>query len=224
MHHDAEACVRLVPIFTGLSDAAIQAVAGLVKERHIEKDGFIFMAGSAADTLIIVASGQAKVVQETASGREQLIRVLNSGDFDGQAGLFTAGTRETTAQALTDTDVCVIERADFQQLLVEAPAVARNMLNVLGQRVVQLENQSAQTLTASVAERLANYLIETSAELSSRAFKLPLAKKDLAAYLGTSPESISRKLTAFSKAGLINQSGRNHIELVDVDGLMLVKN
>ncbi|MFC6255121.1 Crp/Fnr family transcriptional regulator [Secundilactobacillus hailunensis] len=221
-HHDAIACVKLVPIFQQLDHDTIAAVAELVQERHVKKGEFVFMAGDHANSLMIMAHGQVKVTQSTASGREQLIRLLQTGDFDGESVLFKDSQRQTSAEALTDTQICLITRQDFQDLIQRSSVVAINMLNALGKRVTELEAQAAATLTTSVGERLANYLVETSSELDTADFDLPLQKKDLALYLGTSPETISRKLKQFSTAGLITQHGRNHIKLVDVDGLMMV--
>lgn len=222
-HHDAVACVQLVPIFQKLDSASTLAIADLVQERTFKKGDYLFMAGDDAQSLIIVAQGQVKVTQTTASGREQLIRVLSTGDFDGEAVLFTGNGRETSAQAMVDTQACMISRTAFQQLLQASQSVALNMLNALGTRVAALESQAAATLTTSVGERLANYLVDTSSELGETTFKLPLAKKDLAAYLGTSPETISRKLTQFSNQHLISQSGRGTVEILDTDGLMLIE-
>ena len=223
MHiHDAEACVRLVPIFQNLNQAAITAVAGLVHERHVHAGDTLFLAGTDADALYIVAHGQVKVTQDTVSGREQMLRLLQAGDFDGEAVLFTQTEHNNNAVALTDSQVCTISRGDFQKLLHATPELALNVLNALGQRVVALENQATAASTASVAERLANYLLETSAAMGNAKFDLPIRKKDLALYLGTSPETISRRLTTFADEGLIKQHGRSEIEILDSDGLSLV--
>lgn len=221
-HHDAIACVKLVPIFQQLDHQTVSSIADLVQERHVKKGEFVFLAGDEDESLSIIAHGQVKVTQSTASGREQLIRLLQTGDFDGESGLFEPGERQTSAEALTDAQVCQISRHDFQALLQRSQPVALNMLNALGKRVAQLEAQAAATLTTSVGERLANYLVETSSALGETEYDLPLQKKDLALYLGTSPETISRKLGQFASQGLIKQQGRNHISLLDIDGLMMV--
>ena len=113
-HHDAIACVKLVPIFQQLNHDTLAEVAKLVQERHVKKGEFVFMAGDHADSLMIMAHGQVKVTQSTASGREQLIRLLQTGDFDGESVLFEDAQRQTSAEALTDTQICLITRQDFQ--------------------------------------------------------------------------------------------------------------
>ncbi|MCB6745848.1 Crp/Fnr family transcriptional regulator, partial [Anaerostipes hadrus] len=50
---------------------------------------------------------------------------------------------------------------------------------------------------------------------------LPMSKKDLASYLGTTPETISRKFTNLEKQGLIEQLPNKKIKIPDLDGLLL---
>lgn len=224
LDHDAAIdCVKLVPIFQQLDHHTVAEVAKLVQEKHFEKGEFVFLTGDHADSLIIVARGQVKVTQTAASGREQMIRLLQTGDFDGESVLFEDAEGQTSAQTVTDTQICLITRQDFQKLIQKSATVAVNMLNALGKRVSKLEAQAAATLTTSVGERLANYLVETGAALNTDNFDLPLQKKDLALYLGTSPETISRKFKQFSTAGLISQQGRHHITLCDIQALMMVE-
>ena len=49
-----------------------------------------------------------------------------------------------------------------------------------------------------------------------------MSQKDLASYLGTTPETISRKLADFEDEGYIRQKPNRKIEILDLDGLLLV--
>ena len=218
---EAENCVRLVPLFAGLDEPAVRQIAGLVRDHDYAAQEFLFSAGDSAARLFIISQGQVKVSSDSASGREQMLRLLTPGDFDGEAALFSADDYTTTAVALTKVQACTISRDDFQRLLQDQPALALNVLNALGQRVVALETQAAAVVTSSVGERLANYLVETAATLGNDDFQLPLRKKDLAAFLGTSPETVSRRLRTFEDAGYIAQPTRGEIKLLDADGLLL---
>jgi len=56
---------------------------------------------------------------------------------------------------------------------------------------------------------------------NSPVITLPMAKKDLASYLGTTPETISRKFTELEKQGLIEQLPKRKIKINDLDQLLL---
>ncbi|WP_225417801.1 helix-turn-helix domain-containing protein [Loigolactobacillus backii] len=69
---------------------------------------------------------------------------------------------------------------------------------------------------------MALYLLDTADADKTDEFKLPMKKKELATYLGTTPETISRKLTAFEEAGYIKQIPQRMIQIRNRDGLLFV--
>ncbi|GEK28971.1 Crp/Fnr family transcriptional regulator [Furfurilactobacillus siliginis] len=226
MHNHLETahqCIELVPIFKTLSVEDLKQVTSLVHEQQFTQGETVFAAGTHADALMIVAHGQVKVYQGAANGREQLLYLLQPGDFDGEAALFKEVTRTSSAVALVDTNVCMISRQAFQALLQRAPQLALNMVNAFGERINRLERQTTAVTTTSVEGRLADYLVETAASFPSGAqFTLPMPKKDIAVYLGTTPETISRKLKLFEDAGLLQRFAGNRVQLTDVDQLALI--
>ncbi|HAT54030.1 MAG TPA: Crp/Fnr family transcriptional regulator [Lactobacillus sp.] len=215
-------CIQLVPIFKNLTSAELQQVGNIVHEHVYEKGSTLFNAGDQANALTIIAAGQAKVYQLAANGREQLLYLLQAGDFDGEATLFNPVTRTSYAQALVPTHVCSIQRADFQKLLGDAPQLALSILNEFGKRISQLENKATSVTTSSIGGRLAEYLVETAASFPERAtFTLPLQKKEIAVYLGTTPETVSRKLNEFQTAGWLKKGRGNTITILDADQLAM---
>ena len=216
-------CVQLVPIFKELADEQLDTIETIVQHHHFPAGSTVFSADDPLDSLMILANGQVKVYQLAANGREQLLYLLQTGDIDGEAALFGNQRRTSFGEALVPTDVCSIRRADFQALMQQYPSISINVLNVFGRRLTQLERQTTSTATESVEARLANYLTETAAALKTDAVKLPLKKKDLAAFLGTTPESISRKLALFERQGLITQKAGKIIQINDADQLLLTE-
>ncbi|MFB9769002.1 Crp/Fnr family transcriptional regulator [Lactiplantibacillus modestisalitolerans] len=216
-------CVQLVPIFQELAEEQQDTIESIVRHHHFEAGETLFSADDPLDTLMIVANGQVKVYQLAANGREQLLYLLQTGDIDGEAALFENQRRTSFGEALVPTDVCGIRRKDFQALMQKFPSISINVLNVFGKRLTQLERQTTSTATESVEARLASYLTETAASLHTDTFKLPLKKKDLATFLGTTPETISRKLTRFAQQGLITQKPGKVIQINDADQLLLAE-
>lgn len=213
-------CVAMVPIFQDLGAVEQHEIEKIVRHQHYPAKATIFHDGDPLDSLLIIASGQVKVYQLAVNGREQLLYLLQAGDIDGQAALFEKQTQTSFGETLTPADICSIRRSDFQDLMAKHPSISLQVLNVFGQRLSQLEAQTTRTATESVEARLANYLIETSATFDDQTFKLPLKKKDLATFLGTTPETISRKLSLFEQKGLIAQLPGKQIKVLDGDQLL----
>ncbi|MDX8417115.1 cyclic nucleotide-binding domain-containing protein [Absicoccus intestinalis] len=82
-------CVALVPLFHDLSRQEQQKIMKLVHHRTYEKNEEIFRPGD--ERLDIVASGRLKVYELTASGKEQLLRVVGPGGYEGEKQEFICG-------------------------------------------------------------------------------------------------------------------------------------
>ncbi|MGF7436967.1 Crp/Fnr family transcriptional regulator [Lentilactobacillus senioris] len=219
--HEALECVELVPLFQSLPLSQRKAVAALVTQKQYEKNEIIYLAAEDVGRFLIVEHGQIKLATVSVNGRESITRVLSSGDFDGEPNLFGTGSRDVTATALTKATVCQINQADFQQLLTDSPDLSLNLLKTMSQKIKELELQRAVAKTSDVKGQLARYLLDTQASLAENPFKLPLKKKDIATYLGTTPESISRALTELSDLQLIQNQG-GQVKIIAPDELLLL--
>lgn len=221
IHRNTLECLELVPLFASLPLEQRQAIADLIVQQPYSKGSTIYLAGDEVSRFLIVEHGQIKITQSSAAGNEQIVRVLNAGEFDGEANLFGRTERDTSATVLTDALVCQINRADFQRLLHQIPEVAVSLLNQMSQKIAQLEKQVTLTNTVDVKGRLAQYLVETSAALHQESFSLPLLKKDIATYLGTTAETVSRTFKELVHEQLITNKGRQ-VTILDADGLALL--
>lgn len=219
--HD-DYCISLVPIFNHLEEKQMDEVMALIHSRSYKKGEDIYQTGNASDALYIVRRGRVKIYRISESGKEQILRILNPGDFTGELALFNESVHDAFASALVDTDICMIKRNDLQNLLLKYPNISMKILSELSHRLAQSETQTTRA-TERVELRIALFLVESIDHNSkSDVITLPMSKKDLASYLGTTPETISRKLLEFEDAGLIKQLSNKSIKIIDVDGLLLI--
>lgn len=223
-HHHHEPCVRIVPIFNHLEDEQMAIIARSARTRHLKKGEILFRANEDGDTLYIIHSGKVRMYYLSESGKEQLVRILNPGDFTGELAIFQATNRhENYAEALQDTDVCLIKREDLQKYLVDYPQISLKILSELTMRLKESEKQTTQVAIEQVENRIISFLAENVDQDSgnSPTVTLPMTKKDLASYLGTTPETISRKFRDLEERGLIEQLSQKTIKIVDLDELLL---
>lgn len=216
-----KACVSLVPIFNHLEATQLDEIMEMVQSRTYKKGEIIYYAGEKSNTLYIVNRGRAKIYHLAESGKEQLVRILNPGDFTGELALFQQSIHEGYAEALVDTSVCLIQSDDLQNSLKKYPAIAIHMMQELAGRLEQSEKQTTRFATEKVETRIALFLAECM-DGDSPTIELPMSKKDLASYLGTTPETISRRLAHLEEAGYIVQKGQRKIKILDLDGLLLL--
>lgn len=222
-HLSNNVCVSLVPIFNHLEEEQLDEIMNLTKSFKYKKGEVIYRAGYKSDSLYIVSKGKIKIYRLSESGKEQLLHILMPGDFTGELALFSETIHESYAEAMEETDVCTVNRDDLQDLLRKYPAISLKILSEFSKRLEQSEKQTTRFATEKVEKRLAIYLTELAEESSeSNEVELPMTKKDLASYLGTTPETISRKLFELEDAGIIKQKQSKIIEIIDLEELMSI--
>lgn len=216
-----EACVSLVPIFNHLEQSQLDEIMQVVHSTTFKKGEIIYHAGADSNSLYIVNRGQVKIYRLSESGKEQLVRILNPGDFTGELALFQQSVHTAYAEAMIDTQICMIRRDELQQLLMTYPTISLKVLTEFAHRLETSEEQTTRFATEKVETRIALFLAECLDESTGNMIELPMSKKELASYLGTTPETMSRRLSDFEAAGLIKQNGQRKIEIIDIDELLL---
>src|SRR5699024_1940658 len=91
-------CVSLVPIFNHLESFQMDDIMTVVQHQTFKKGEMLYHAGEKADALYIVHQGLVKIYRLSESGKEQLVRILNSGDFTGELAIFQDDVQETFAE------------------------------------------------------------------------------------------------------------------------------
>lgn len=216
-------CISLVPIFNHLDAEQMDEIMETVKSQAFKKGELVYRAGDKSDVLTIVNKGSLRIYRLSESGKEQLVRVLRPGEFTGELALFNEKVHENYAEAMEPTSVCQITRSDLQALLVKYPSISLKILQELSTRVDQSEQQAARFTTESTEQRLALYLADLlGPDSESDIVTLPLTKKDLASYIGTTPETVSRKLKELEELNLIKRISSSKIKILDEDNLLFL--
>lgn len=216
-------CVSMVPIFNHLEYADQKEIARTSGSKTYRKTELIYQAGDPSEYLYIVHKGKVKLYSLSESGKEQLIRILEPGDFMGELAIFTDEWLTSFAEATEYTEICTIHKSDLHALLIEKPAISFKILAESSKRLMEAERSIERLSSQDVEMRLASYLIEQAEKTSSAGTSievvLPMSKKDLASYIGTSRETLSRRLSRFEDIGLIRQTGQRKVKIIDFDSL-----
>jgi len=223
-HDHRFACVSMVPLFSGVEEADRHRIAERVITRPYQRGAVVYSIGDSPG-LQIVHSGKVKQSRLLENGNEQLLRVLSPGDFTGEHALLSDQPVTSMAVAATDAQVCSLSRSDMDRFLENYPRVAMTMLRSVARRLDATEHQVAEITGRSVESRLGEYLVAAAAEAGAAPgseYRLPMPKKDLASYLGTTPETLSRRLHALADQGLIGLGRGNRVTVLDEPGLLLL--
>lgn len=215
-------CISIVPIFNHLDPSEMSEIAKHTNSVSHPRGHTIYHEGDTSDGLYIVHKGRVKIYRLSENGKEQLVRILEPGDFTGELSLFNETVHDAYAEAMGKVELCVMNREDFRTFLLKYPAISLKVLVEFSNRLAKTEKQAARIAMETTDTRIAMYLADLAEQRDSSRIKLPMTRKDLASHIGTSPETISRKLAEFEDAGWIRQHSQREIEIVDMDALLLV--
>src|SRR5512135_2392364 len=205
--------LRKTPMFATLADDDLRRVADLAVSRRFAKKEAVFREGDRADGFFIVASGKVKVFKLSGEGKEQVLHVLETGQTFAEAVIFEGGGYPAHAEALGDTELLLLPKRPFVDLLERHPKVAIRMLASLSRWLKRMTDLAESLSLKDVETRLVFYLSE---ELKARGIpakdgavlELAIGKNVLASRLGTVPETFSRTLKKLQDDGLIDVRGK----------------
>lgn len=160
-----------------------------------------------------------KVYMIAGNGREQLLRLLTPGSYEGSNALLGARAQDLFIDTLEATDACLLRKSNFTALLEKTPKLALKLLEINAQRMADTENQTRFLMMERVETRLSAYLLSLYLLSGGAAdLEIPMKMKDLSAYLGTTPETLSRKLHLLEETNLISRKGKK-IHITDREEL-----
>lgn len=221
-HDEEDLCVARVPLFAGLNRSDQLGVAEVARPTTLERGEQVGGAGSTAAQLMVVHTGAIKISRIDVDGREQVLRVLGPGDFVGESAFLTGRRPEHVATALETTSLCVFRHADLDRLVRAHPSIGFRMLQGVSQRLEETERRLAGVISGDVSARVAGYLLSLTGRPvpGGLEVELPMAKKDIASLLDTTPESFSRQLRRLNDSGLVSVGAGRRLVVSDVDALM----
>ena len=119
-----------VPLFQGLTDRALDALAELASETAFPQGRAITTEGEPGDAFYLLLDGQASV-----SRHGHVIKTLGPGDFFGEISLVDGRPRTATIVAETAVQAIVIQRDAFLQLMDRFGAVRLGIVMALTERI-----------------------------------------------------------------------------------------
>ena len=196
--------LKAAPLFSRLNDDQLAKLAAVARPLRLPAGRPIFSQGEPASAYYLLVAGTVKVYKSLRDGRTASMRHVRPGETFGESVLFTDRYPAST-ETMSDCALYRFDVAEFRRLLTAEPEIAIALLGAMANLMVLL-NQRVEELLLPVPARLARYLLAQSAQ-QGEVVTLSISKQELAARLGTVPETLSRTLNRFVRAGAIAVSG-----------------
>jgi CRP-like cAMP-binding protein len=200
-----------------------ELLARAAHHRRVRRGDLVYAQGFPGDSLYVVARGSVLVHRTGRGGERRAMTVVEAPGSFGEIPLVDGGRRSASVEALEDTDLFVVPRADFLQLMASEPKMMQGVLRELGRMVRrltdQLTDESLLDLPGRVAKTLVR-LVEVRREADPEAAPVVgLSQGKLAELAGGSRQSVNAALATLAGRGLIHIGGRR-IVVTDYPGLL----
>ncbi len=204
--------LKYVPIFSELDNDTLEKISKLGIRKSFKKDSVVLFEHETGSALFVIIEGKVKVSRVSDDGKEVILTILGDSDFFGEMAILDGLSRSANVTAMEDSELFIIQRSEFLELLQVHPEVSIALLQELTQRlrsadmkIKSLSLKDAEGKVATVILQLADdvgKIKQGTVEIE----KLPF-QHDLANMAGTSRETISRTLHTFAKKGLVELDG-----------------
>ncbi len=196
-------------LFSGLDDATVLEVVRRGRLRLFAAGQTVFMQGDPSKGLHVVVHGRVKVYKSSPQGREQTLMIMGPGEPVGEVAALAGDPYPASAETLEPTETFYIMRDAFIDIIRSQPEVALRLLSALSARLRSFASLIEDLSLKGVTERLAVQLLSLAPGCpGEQTVELDISKTELAAAVGTVPETLSRAFQQLARAGALETKGR----------------
>ena len=223
-----EAKFNHIGLRQGLTSSTLRKLDAISRLRVFPRDAVVVPQGAALEYVGNVVRGVLRMEKLLSDGRSQIVGLLVPSDMFGRV---FAERSDYSIEAATEVTLCCFERHAFENLVRTCPDLEHAVLLAVLDELDAAREWTSLRAGATVAARLATYLLmlcrrwpQQTSELTGDAKRIvvnvPIARNDLAHYLGTTVESISRAVQGFSRDGIISIRTPLRFEIIDLPALI----
>jgi CRP-like cAMP-binding protein len=195
-------------LFDGIDAATLTEVNAVARMRVVRPGETLFEQGDDATSFFLLKAGSVKLTQLSPDGEVVILSLLGPGDVLGGAAALAAGTHPVSAVAVTETVTYEWPDAMMALLMERHGRLAVNALRLVATRLYDLQEQHRVLAAKRVERRIARALVRLVRHWGTRTGEavrvdLPVSADDLAETARTSLSAVSRALSRWESAGII---------------------
>ncbi len=210
MQLDILACLKNIPTFSEVPEAALSTLADSATRKSFPKNSLVIMEGDPAGPLFIILTGKVRVHLDSEAGKSITLSIQKSGSYFGELALLDDQPRSASVSTLEPTLCALIPRNAFMNWLQAHPEdAALGVMRGLTRRIrILTDNVRGLALFdvyTSLSKRLHELAIVENDELVIRE---KISHQELANQVGSSREMISKIMKDLSQGGYLAVQGK----------------
>jgi CRP/FNR family transcriptional regulator, cyclic AMP receptor protein len=208
--------VREQRLFCDLTREALVRLQNIKATSIYPKGALLCLEGQPPRGVFVLCTGRAKLSTTSSEGKSIILRIAEPGEVLGLTAAVSGSPYEATVETLEPSQANFISQADFVRFLQEYPDVGLRVAKQLTHNCKCAYGEIRSLgLSNSVPEKLAKLILqwaERPLDLPVKkpqevAIRVTLTQEEIAQFIGTSRETVSRVLTGFRRRGWLRVKG-----------------
>jgi len=203
--------VRQLSSLKALNKEEVVKLANSKTSYSIKKGDAIFEEGEVTNGVFCIKDGVGKLSKLSANGKDQIVKLVKSGELLGQRSMISNEPANLSAKAIADMEVCFIPKSEIIHFFNNNNQFSLNLMQSICEDLKESENDKIALVQKTVKQRLAETLLHLHDEFGEnedKTLKVQLTREELAGIIGTATESCIRLLSEFNKLELIELVGK----------------
>jgi len=175
-----------------------------------QKSSDLILEGTPVNGLYFVFKGKAKVTRSGFNGRNQIMRIVGSGEIIGHRGFGASQHYQISAKTLENTILCNFPENVMEEMLKKIPELTYDFMRFYAEELNRSETKVRKFAQMTVREKVIDVLLYINRKFAQKKgfLNLQLTRKEIADFAGTTEEQVIRVLSALKKEGLLQSVGK----------------
>lgn len=216
--------LRELELFSGLSEADIEAIGHATTMTHCHPRQVIMSPDDPPDRIHLLKQGKVRVYRVTPDGKQLTLDIYAKGTILGDMRLLGQDrVPEAYAETIDAAVICTITPDELRRLVQRYPVIGVNIITFLSQRLQEAERELEAMAYQRVGQRLARKLIDLAQRFGVETVRgtliqARLTQQELAEMIGTTRETLAHTLGDFRRRGLLDTE-RHQVLIRDAERL-----
>lgn len=202
--------LRELELFSGLSEAEIEAIGHATTMTHCHPGQVILSPDDPPDRIHILKRGKVRVYRVTPDGKQLTLDIYDKGTILGDMRLLGQDrVPEAYAETIDAAVICTISPDELRRLVERHPIIGVNIITFLSSRLREAERELEAMAYQRVGQRLARKLIDLAQRFGvdtvrGTLIQARLTQQELAEMIGTTRETLAHTLSDFRRRDLLD--------------------
>lgn len=210
-----EKCQLRTLFFTHVTANQLTDICEIKEEKTFKQGEIITKEGDPIKEFLYLKEGLVKLSKSTIDGKEQIISFSKPFDFVSLLSVFSSDRYKYSVTAIEDSVVCILDLNVVRDNARKNALFAVDLMTRVSEATDKIVLDNLEIKRKYLKGRVAHVLLYFSDYIYQKTeFELPISRREIAEYIGMTPENVIRSLSEFRKDKIIKIFGKN-IEISD---------